>query len=567
MDAMVSPKPDWAADAIWYQIFPERFCNGCAASDPTADDAGVPLARFPEWRIRPWGLDWEAPDDWGQARAEDRSFRATVFHRRNGGDLPGLRKRLPYLRELGVSALYLNPIFQAPSLHKYDAACLHHVDPTLGPDRAGDLARLAAAHETEDPATWIWTAADLYLLDLLDEAHAMGFRVILDGVFNHCGRRFFAFRDLLEKGRASRYADWFQVTRWREDGGFDYAAWDGPNASLPNFARTAETLAEGPRRYVFDITERWVRPAPDGVPRRGIDGWRLDVAYCLPHGFWREWHAHLRRLLPDAYTTAELVGPSQEYLGADEFSAAMNYEWLYPTLGFFTGADDALTADEFARRISRLLDRHPFPTTLVMQNLLESHDTGRVLTMFENAAPPFESWDPYFNFARQDANPGLTTRAPSPETIARLRLAAFWQFTAPGAPMLYYGTELGLHGANDPSCRKPMPWPPTADGIPPPAPPDTAVGLFPYYKALCGLRKAYVVLRRGDLRFLPSPHPRVLHYKRSATGETVEAWINASRETIEVPSSCAQRRVLFRTDAPGETVTTLPPLTGVLLEA
>ena len=145
MDAMVSPKPDWAADAIWYQIFPERFCNGCAASDPTADDAGVPRSRFPEWRIRPWGLDWEAADDWGQGRAEDRSFRATVFHRRYGGDLPGLRKRLPYLRELGVSALYLNPIFEAASNHRYDTGDYAKVDAMLG----GEEAFRALAQEAE----------------------------------------------------------------------------------------------------------------------------------------------------------------------------------------------------------------------------------------------------------------------------------------------------------------------------------------------------------------------------------------------------------------------------------
>lgn len=552
--APLADAPDWPAEAIWYQVFPERFANGCPASNPTAEDAQVPADRFPAWHIRPWEQPWYALDDWGQPVSGNRTFFSTVYHRRYGGDLVGLRAKLPYLRELGVNALYLNPIFHAPSLHKYDATSLHHVDPTLGPDRAGDLALLAAAHETPDPATWVWTAADRFLLDLLDEAHALGFHVILDGVFNHCGRSFFAFRDLLARGRASSYANWFQIRRWHPAGTFDYAAWDGPNGSLPAFARAPgdDDLAPGPRRYIFDVTSRWVRPAPDGVPCRGIDGWRLDVAYCLPHGFWRAWHDHLRSLLPDAYTTAELVGPSQDYVRPGEFAAAMNYEWLFPTLGFFTPSPRALDADAFMERTLRLHARHPFPTLLRMQNLLESHDTGRVLTLFQSSAPPFDSWEPYFSYARQQANPDLDVSAPGSDALGRLRLAAFWQFTAPGAPMLYYGTELGLWGANDPSCRQPMPWT-RHPGSP----------LFAYYQRLCALRSAQPALRRGTFQFLPAPSPRAVHYTRTLAPTTLHAWINCSDVPLPLPVPVSP---LFATCPlpPDASLAVLPPFSALL---
>ncbi|MBR6020797.1 MAG: glycoside hydrolase family 13 protein, partial [Kiritimatiellae bacterium] len=503
--------PSWAADAIWYQIFPERFLNGCPASNPTPADIG---GRPPKnWTITPWPQEWYALDPWAQ------SFFPDIFHRRYGGDLPGIRQKLPYLRDLGVNALYLNPIFSAPSLHKYDARCHHHVDPTLGPDRAGDLAALAAAREDPvDPDTWIWTAADLELLSLVSDAHAAGMRVILDGVFNHCGREFFAFRDVLANGPASSFASWFEITDWQP---FSYRAWDGPNGTLPQFARTPDgaTLVSPVRDYLFAATRRWMRPdPPPGAPRDGIDGWRLDVAYCVPHGFWREWHALVRSLNPDAYTTAEIVGPATDWVRPDEFSAVMDYEWLFPTLGFFTPHPDALSAAEFSRRIDALHARHTPAANAAMQNLLDSHDTGRVLTLFEAPAPPFAEFGPYFDFARIRHNPALPTHRPGPTARRALFLAAFWQFTSPGAPMIYYGDELGLWGANDPCCRQPMPWPglpldpeTLGPGGPLPSPNSRApnLSLHAHYKSLCALRAAHPALRRGAFAFLPSPHPRL----------------------------------------------------------
>lgn len=531
--------PDWAKDAIWYQIFPERFRNGAPLSNPHPEDIGA--ERIPGWRICPWGMEWYARDEWEKPQRD--SFWSTVFHRRFGGDLVGLRERLPTLQDLGVNALYLNPVFQSPSLHKYDATCFHHVDPTLGPDRDGDLAALAAANETEDPATWIWTAADRFLLELIEDVHAHGMRIILDGVLNHSGTRCFAFQDLLQNGRASRYADWYRIEKWRPDGTFQHTGWLG-HAGLPEFGRTDDNLNPGIKKYLFDITRRWMDPSGRGRPEEGIDGWRLDVAYCVPHGFWREWHSLVRSINPDAYTTAEIVGPAQEWIQPGEFPAVMNYEWLFPTLSFFTPHPDAIGAPEFRRFIDALHASHSPGTALLMQNLLDSHDTGRILTLFESGIPPMEAWDAYFHWARVAGNPELQTHRPGAAARQALKLAAVWQFAGPGAPMIYYGTEVGMWGANDPCDRQPMLW----DDIP--AEDETQgfrgplaerhsrapdMELFAFYQKLIALRKSQPALRRGSFRWLESDSDHVLAFERSLDGVTIRCVIHKGDTPLPMP--------------------------------
>ncbi len=554
--------PDWAQDAIWYQVFPERFRNGAPQSDPRPEDVGA--EHIPGWRVCPWGLEWYGRDDWEKPRADN--FWATVFHRRFGGDLVGLRRQLPYLQELGVNALYLNPVFWAASLHKYDATAYHHVDPTFGPDRDGDLRAIAAARETEDPATWIWTAADRALLDLVADAHARGLRVILDGVFNHSGTRCFAFQDLQRNGRASPYANWYQVTKWNPDGSFEYASWDG-GGGLPNFGRDADTLNPGVKKYLFDITRRWMDPSGQGRPAEGVDGWRLDVAYCLPHGFWREWHAHVRAINPEAYTTGEIVGPAQDWVKPDEFSAVMNYEWTYPTLAFFTTNAAAIGAAEFRARIDRLHARHAPGSNRIMQNLLDSHDTGRILTLLESACPPFVSWDRYFNWPKVADTPGLKTHRPGPDAKRALELAAVWQFAGPGAPMLYYGTEVGMWGANDPCDRQPMLWADVdyADEtlgfrapllVSHPRAPD--FDLFAFYQRLIAIRKAEPALRRGDFLWLPAPTDHTLVFQRGLDGAALWCAIHRGKEPAALDLPRPARNLWTGADLPAGPLS-LPP--------
>jgi len=557
-----SSTPDWAADAIWYQVFPERFRNGAPQSDPQPKDFGG--ERISGWRVCPWGMEWYGRDEW--EKPYQKNFFATVFNRRFGGDLVGLREQLPYLQDFGINAIYLNPIFWAPSLHKYDATAYHHIDPTLGPDREGDLQALAAANETADPSTWIWTAADRFFLDLVEELHARDMHIILDGVFNHSGTRCFAFENLKKEGKASPYADWYQIHKWKEDGSFDYAGWGG-HGLLPEFGRTEDTLNPGIKQYLFDSTRRWMDPSGQGRPAEGIDGWRLDVAYCVPHGFWKEWHTHVRSINPEAYTTGEIVGPAQDWIQPDEFSAVMNYEWLYPTLSFFTPSSEAIPASEFRKRIDILHARHPFASTLIQQNLLDSHDTGRILTLFESECPPFESWDPYFNWPKAADNPALKTHRPGPAATQALKLAVVWQMTGPGAPMIYYGTEVGLWGAQDPCDRQPMLWndlPANDETMGFKAPlaeansraPDWE--LFSFYQRVIAIRKAESALRRGSFEWLPSPDESTLVYQRAFNGVRICCAIHKGSGSVEIELTRPGKDLWSGEDLPAGTVELSP---------
>lgn len=524
--------PDWAQDAIWYQIFPERFRNGSVKNDPAPEDiADKPIEG---WAISRWGMDWYARDEWELARGD---FFRSVYLRRFGGDLVGVREKLPYLQKLGVNAIYLNPIFMAPSLHKYDAACLHHIDPTFGPDRAGDMQLLARAGETDDPGTWIWTAADRYFIDLVAEIHRRGMKVIIDGVFNHVGTRFFAFRDVVEKGRKSRYANWFRITKWNRNGTFDYLGWFG-HKGLPELARTSEDMAGPVKDYLFAITRRWMDPDGDGDPSDGVDGWRLDVAFCVPHGFWKSWRRLVKKINPQAYTTAEIVELASDYLKGDEFDAVMNYMWLFPTVRFFSKGPQPITAAELRKDLGVLQREYPKPIHAILQNLLDSHDIGRILTVLENELPLKSEWASHFELSRVLGNSKLTTRKPRASTVDILRQMVIFQMTYPGTPMIYYGTEVGLWGANDPDNRQPMLWSDVEydreerefHGRCSPSARRPDRNLFAFYQRAIGLRRVHEVFRRGEFRWVDAGHDRLLAFERSGRGCRVLVLLNASDE-------------------------------------
>ncbi len=227
--------PDWVADAVFYQIFPERFRNGDPANDPTRDS--LETKDVPQnWRITPWTSDWYARTDW-EKQLSNNFYEHGVFQRRYGGDLQGVLDKLDYLEELGVNAIYFNPVFYARSMHKYDGASMHHVDPYFGPDPAGDLKLIA--NETSDPQTWQWTAADKLFLKLIRQIRERVMHVIIDGVFSHTGHDFFAFADLRKNQANSEYQDWYIVQYFDDPetphDEFRYKSW-WVLESLPEFA-------------------------------------------------------------------------------------------------------------------------------------------------------------------------------------------------------------------------------------------------------------------------------------------------------------------------------------------
>jgi cyclomaltodextrinase / maltogenic alpha-amylase / neopullulanase len=562
--------PAWAQDAVWYQLFPERFRNGDLSNDPTRESLEFPVeGRVPEtWAITPWTSDWYARADWEREKGPD-FYEHGVFDRRFGGDLQGVLDGMDHLAELGITAIYFNPVFFARSLHKYDGNSFHHVDPHFGPDPAGDFALMA--RETADPETWNWTAADRLFLDVLDAAHDRGIRVVIDGVFNHTGRDFFAFADLMERQRESPYRDWYVVEEFADPNvpgsEFRYAGWWGVH-TLPEFAEVGDDLHPGPKQYVMDATRRWMAPEVDGQRRRGIDGWRLDVANEVPVGFWRDWHGLVRELNPEAYTVAEIWDGDEDFLARAGFSATMNYHaFAYPVKGYLI--DHTLPASEFARMLDERRADYPEAVAYALQNLIDSHDTDRVASMIVNARTA-GSYDQahrfdYDNRVSPRWHPEYDVRAPNAREREVQRLVTLFKMTYVGAPMIYYGNEAGMWGADDPDDRKPMVWPhltydvETHHPLPGHTRPADPVAfdhdLFRYYREAVALRRGSDALRRGSYQLLAGDDERsVFAFARQHGAETVVVVINRSEEAhslrLEKPAAGPYALALATTDEP-----------------
>lgn len=404
--------PDWVKQAIFYQIFPDRF----ARSPRTQHPRGI--------AFKPWG---SPPEEQGY----------------QGGDLPGIVDKLDYLQTLGITALYLNPIFSSASNHRYHTFDYFQVDPLLGGNEA--------------------------LRELLDAAHARGMRVILDGVFNHASRGFWPFHHILENGPNSPYLDWFIIHDWplrpyTSDPGNppNYAAWWGLPA-LPKL----NTNNPGVRDYIFEVTRYWLE--------FGIDGWRLDVVTEIDDDdFWREFRQVVKATQPEAYIVGEIWSESRRWLQGDMFDAVMNYIITGPTLSFF-GAESLRTdykkkyiplkpveAQDFAEKIEAMLALYDWEINYAQLNMLDSHDMARALWIVG-------------------------------EDKSALRLAVLFLMTMPGAPCIYYGDEIGLSGADDPYCRAAFPW-------------DQEERwdheLLDFYRRATALRQAHPVLRTGDFQHL-----------------------------------------------------------------
>jgi cyclomaltodextrinase / maltogenic alpha-amylase / neopullulanase len=533
--------PEWAKRAIWYQIFPERFWNGDPSNDPTLEslEYSWPHDLSLPWQVHPWTADWYAQQPYEAVHSQP------IWHhlhrRRYGGDLQGILDRLDYLQDLGVNALYLNPVFQAPSLHKYDGATYHHVDPHFGPDPLGDR-RLIAGETPNDPSTWIWTAADRLLLELIGAVHRRGMHIILDGVFNHMGLDSWAFRDVAQHGQNSAYRDWFKISDWGQasrHAPFTYTGWAG-TPELPELNQDANGITAGPKQYIFDITRRWMDPDGDGDPGDGLDGWRLDVAFCVRHGFWKDWRRHVKSINPQAYLTAEIVleDDNAPYLQGDEFDAVMNYIWAIISVEFFAEEHSGILASEFDRRLCELRQAYPGGVEYVMQNLLDSHDTARIATHIVNRRDlSYRAWKELMHKTQRRLNPELETGAPDVTAREIQKLMVLFQMTYVGAPMIYYGDEAGMWGATDPCCRKPMVWPEleyepeaaTPDGglRQPPVPVAFDHDLHGLYKKLIAVRRSSLALQLGDYSTLLIDDERSLYaFDRRYNGERVVIALN-----------------------------------------
>lgn len=522
--------PAWARGATWYQIFPERFRNGDPNNDPMFRDTfgSWPHDTVSAWQPSPWTADWYRLQPWEAANG--RNFNANAARRRFGGDIQGIIDKLDYLKELGITAIYLNPMFESPTLHKYDTELYHHIDNNFGPNPDRDR-EIWATENFADPATWKWTTADSLFLKLIREVHSRDMRIIIDGVFNHMGVTNPAFRDVVQNGQGSPYADWFIIKRWDDpntpENEFEYQGWYGVK-DLPEVRREGDNLAPGPAALVRAVVKRWMDPNGDGDPSDGIDGWRLDVAELVPKGFWRDFRKWVREINPEAYLTGEVwwedyrnhkMFNAAPWLQGDIFDAVMNYRFADGLLKYFVDTHNAYDAKGLHAHLQQVLDDYPQDINYVLMNLLSSHDTERLASMVIN---PNRMID---HESSADRHPNFQVRKPTVEERETQKLIVAFQTLYLGAPMIYYGDEAGMWGADDPDERKPMVWP---DLIyePEKAMPDGSEraadevyfdwDLFNYYKAMLALRREHETIRNGDYRFEEvSNSPHVFAFSRN----------------------------------------------------
>lgn len=426
--ADVNRTPAWVNDTVWYQIFPDRFCNGRVDND--GEDV----------------LPWQT----GPVKRTEKY----------GGDLEGIRQRLPYLEKLGVTGIYLNPIMEAETNHKYDTKDYTKIDPAFGDDET--------------------------MKRLVTEAHGRGIRVMVDAVFNHCGRKFAPWLDVQEKGRESQYADWFMVQDWTDirrhentrDGrfySFAFADW------MPKLNTNNEEVI----RYFCGVCEEWIR-------KYDIDGIRFDVGNEVSHYFLKRMRRHLKKIKPDIYLLGEIWHDAIQWLAGDEYDSVMNYPLMSGIHDFFL--DSLADREEFERMVNRCYTMYMQQSNNVLFNLLDSHDTERLMNRFHDL------------------------------DIFYQQLAVL--FTLPGSPCIYYGTEIAMEGGFDPDCRRCMPWDEIDSG--------KYEDRIRQMQTLIRLRKTEKTFRSLHFHFLNEyGNKRCVHYiKLDERQHKIEVVLNCSEEPV-----------------------------------
>ena len=458
--------PAWASDAVYYYIFPERFRNGDRANDPRPGvtryhDQGIELhANWLDKPYRPRSGD-------GSDTLDNNDF--------FGGDLQGVIDKLDYIRDLGANTIYMTPVFQAASNHKYDTADFRNIDPHFGSN--ADFTRLTM------------------------EAKKRGIRVIADASFNHSGSDsvyFDRYANYHAQGAfrgghvdpASPYADWYVFDTKQTDPNRQYKGWGG-TVDLPELNKNSPSY----RRFAYG--------APDSITRlwlqRGASGWRMDVAPWVPDDFWREWRKVVKAERIDALTVAETWFDSSKFLLGDTFDSTMNYIFRNAVLDYAGGVN----AGTAYASIEMMREAYPPQAFYALMNLLSTHDQARSLHVL-----------------------GDHGNDPAAAALARqrLRLAMFFQMTFPGSPAVYYGDEVGVNGGDDPLNRATYPWADLGGK------PDLA--LLADVKALIAMRAAHPVLRHGsiDAPLLLDDHVVVLARRDGGTW-AITATNNAATAT------------------------------------
>jgi glycosidase len=509
--------PDWSKHVVWYQIVPERFCNGDPSNDPTPDDIiGAYPYYVPEgWQITPWNIPLE--------QAQPHELKPDDIHtRRYGGDLQGIIEKLDDIQELGINGIYLTPVFTSPSSHKYDAHGYNHIDPNFGPDPAGDR-ELIKQENPVDPSTWQWTSADLLMLELVDEVHRRGMYIILNGVFNHIGMTSPFFQDALKNREHSPYWGWFTFRKVGDSDQLDWDCW-ATVKDLPAWARNENGIVEGPMRYIKACTTRWMLPMVDGVSRDGIDGWLLDVAQCVPHETWKQWSAFVRRIDRSAFMPGGIFHEEdgslpvtrqlQPYFEGDELTTMMNFPLAALMAQFFFEAP-GLSPSDFDQRLAQLRNKLPREAVYTSQNHTGTHDTVRLATHIVNSDRlNSDMWLQFMHDSKMQHGI-IDIRKPTEEERRIQKTVVLFQIAYVGQPMFLYGDERGLLGGADPHCRQPMPW----DNF------DQA--LWRYYRDVIHIRREHNALQVGDYSTLLVDNDRNLFaFERSDGEEKIIAVFN-----------------------------------------
>jgi cyclomaltodextrinase len=542
--------PNWAKEAVWYQIFPERFANGDKNNDPTPHDIeGAWPYQIPEgWQISPWTSDWYKLQPWEKANGHDFYWNAGV--RRYGGDVQGIIDHLNYLKNLGINAIYLNPVFESPSLHKYDAKLYHHIDNNFGPHPEQDEL-IWKREDPNNPETWEWTSADSLFLFFINEAHKKGIKVIIDGVFNHVGTSFWAFRDVVKNQQNSLYKDWFKIKSFDNpdtpQNEFEYEGWNGVK-DLPEIKKDPQTgLVKEFGEHVHSIVKRWMDPNNDGDPEDGIDGWRLDVAEKVDIKFWKLFRKWVKEINPEAYITGEIwwedwqaneIFDASPWLQGDAFDGVMNYRFAQAVKKFVIDVDEQISPRTFVDSIKEIKKNYYEDNFLAVQNLMDSHDVDRIASQIIN---PDRWFDHYANPGQNDY---YDVGKPTQAEITKQYLIIGIQMTMPGAPMIYYGDEAGMWGGDDPDCRKPMVWqelfyePEVADPLGRFRSVDSVKfdsKIFNWYKKLISLRKKNRAFSLGDIYFfLIDDNKKVVGYSRNLDKDVLYVFINNKNKSEEV---------------------------------